>query len=284
MFNNQRPMAIGEFAELLSRAGHVLVLPFSLISELIPADNNPIVVLRRFTKIEEDVPHIFLQQEGLPNTEIRNAADDFAAGRALTPHDPFVNSFIDLWGRHFQQDPIFLMDVDRTIGTRKMSRQIELSLQRAEIFHWHQGEAARAVAILRNEQQAIIRDKPQVMFRNTVARWLRRADADLPEPHLTSFAAMLRTSPRVAPGWRLFIEVFAQIARDKSYKPSVNDVWDLAHITMLPYLDAATLDKNKVEIVRQVTNRLRTFDPALDYSHRIYADIRHLIKAISSRR
>jgi hypothetical protein len=238
-------------------------------------------VLRRFTKIEEDFQHLFLQQKDLPNVEIRRAAEQFLSGTPPTPYDPFVSSFHDLWGSQFGSDPIFLMDVNRTIGMRKMSRQIELSLQRPEIFHWQEHEGARAVAILENEQRLVVTDKPKVVFQNTVARWLRRAGVTLQANQIPSFANMLRQNPSVAPGWRLYIEVFEQLARNKTYRPSVNDVWDLANVTLLPYVDAATLDNNKVQLVKQASQRLRAFDSSINYDRRAFGSIKDLLKYLS---
>jgi hypothetical protein len=279
-FNNSQPIAIDDLATRFRNHGHTLVLSFSLISELVPADNNVIVVLRRFTKIEEDFPHIFLQQQDLPNFEIAKAAAEFAAGSAPSPYDPFVPTFHELWGIRFKTDPVLLMDVDRTIGMRKMSKQIELSLQKPEIFHWQEDEAAQAVAILENEQRAIVTDKPKVVFENTVKRWLRRAGANLAPNQIPQFANMLRQNPRIAPGWRLYIEVFEQLARNKTYRPSVNDVWDLANVTLLPYVDAATLDNNKVQLVKQASQRLRVFDSSINYDVRAFGSIRSLVSTL----
>jgi len=281
MFNNDDPIRIGDFADLVTRCGHQLVIPFSLISELIPADNNPITVLRRFTKIEEDVPHVFFQQRGLPDHELRQAASEFAHGQPFTPHDPFVASFHELWGDEFRNDPIFLMDVDRTIGMRKMSTQIELLLQRPEVYHWSGAEAARAVYILEQEQIAIIKDTGKAAFQNTTSRWLRRAGIHMTDPQMSSFAVTLRRSPGVSPGWRLFVEVFDQLVRNKAYRPVVNDVWDLAHVAMLPYVGAATLDKGKVELVRQATQRLRIHDPSCNYDSRTFSSIADFIEALA---
>jgi hypothetical protein len=172
------------------------------------------------------------------------------------------------------------MDVDRTIGMRKMSKQIELSLQKPEIFHWQEDEAAQAVAILENEQRAIVTDKPKVVFENTVKRWLRRAGANLAPNQIPQFANMLRQNPRIAPGWRLYIEVFEQLARNKTYRPSVNDVWDLANVTLLPYVDAATLDNNKVQLVKQASQRLRVFDSSINYDVRAFGSIRSLVSTL----
>jgi hypothetical protein len=276
IFNQSQPISATELGELFARKGHQLVLPFSLISELVPADNNLIVVARRFVKIEEDIPHVFLQQKSLPGEEIKRAAIDLSNGRPAEPYDPYVNEFRQLWGEGF--DPIFLMDLDRTIGKRKMSFQLDLLVQqRPQIFHWSQSDAEKAVRALEQEQQAVKSGPAKQAFRDAVERWLNRVGLEGSASSIDRFADVLRRNPRIAPGWRLYNEVFDQLARDKQFKPTVNDVWDLAHVAMLPYVDALTLDKNKVSLVQSATRRLKTFEPTLDYPTRAFANVSELL-------
>jgi hypothetical protein len=155
IFNASEPISASELGEIFTKRGHHLVMPFSLISELIPADNNRLTVMRRFTKIEEDILHVFLQQHELLDAEILSALANHLAGLSPVLHNPYVAAFHNLWGSGFEEDPIFLMDVERTIGARKFSRQIELTLQRPQVFHWSKREAVGAVRILENEQAAI---------------------------------------------------------------------------------------------------------------------------------
>lgn len=276
IFNDSKPITPDELAQLFTSHGHQLVLPFSLISELIPADNNTLVVARRFVKIEEDVPHLFFQQKRLADIEVQRAANDFSNQRPPAPYDPFVPTFRDLWGETF--DPIFLMDLDRTIGNRRMSFQIDLAVQqRPEIFHWQDHEGAQIVRLLENEQNAIKSGGSKDAFKDSVARWLGRSGVNASGKPLGQFADLLRKNPRIAPGWRLYMEIFDQLARDRTYRPTVNDAWDLANITMLPYLDALTLDRNKKDLVQRATRRLHVFDRTIDYPDRAFSRIEKLL-------
>jgi hypothetical protein len=119
-------------------------------------------------------------------------------------------------------------------------------------------------------------------FLEAVDRWVRRAGGKADAKQLSSFASELRKNPRIAPGWRLYMEVFDQLARDKGYKPTVDDVWDLANIMILPYVDAATLDKNKIDLVKRATRRLQVFDPSIDYDARAFASIKDLLNRLVS--
>lgn len=281
IFNESIPITPDELAQLFTTKGHQLVLPFSLISELVPTNNNTLVVARRFVKIEEDVPHLFLQQERLADIEIQLAANDFANQRRPSSYDPFVPAFRDLWGETF--DPIFRMELDRTIGKRKMSFQIDLAVeQQSEIFHWQSHEGAQIVRTLHSEQTAINKDRPKDRFRSAVARWLARSGIEAAGNGLKHFADFLRRHPRIAPGWRLYMEVFDQLARDKVYKPTINDAWDLTNVMMLPYLDALTLDKNKVDLVQRATRRLHEFDTTIDYPNRTFKRIEELLARLGA--
>jgi hypothetical protein len=276
IFNDSDPISPDELAALFREKNAELVLPFSVISELVPSDNNTLVVARRFVKIEEDVPHVFLQQSELPLTELRIAASDFLIGKPPRAHDPFVPQFQDLWGQRF--DRIFLMDLDRTVGLRRMSAQIDIAVQqRSEIFHWQENEGAAIVQVLKEEQGATTTGKPKDVFRNMVGRWLARANSRLSDEQLQNFADLLRRNSRIAPGWRLHVEVLDQLGRDKSYQPTVNDALDLANIMFVPYVDALTLDKNKVDLVKRATRRLHVFDRTIDYPVRVVARVEELL-------
>lgn len=277
IFNRNEPISPSGLAELFLERGHQLVLTFSVISELIPKDNNSLVVARRFVKLEEDVPHVFLQQHDLPNAEIRRAAAEFLEGCAPTQIDPFLSSFIDMWGSGF--DPIFTTDLRRTVRKRRMSFQIDLLLQEApHIFHWASNEGAAIVRALVVEQSS--RRGSGETFRTEVARAIRSAGLSDGFVRLDEFAALLHMNPRIAPGWRLFSVVFDQLVADRCYRPTVNDAWDLANVTMLPYVDLLTLDKNKTELVKRAAARLQRFDPSIEYSGRTFSKVDRLLQSL----
>lgn len=164
-----------------------------------------------------------------------------------------------------------------------MSSQIDLLVQqRPQIFHWSQAEAESAVRALEEEQRAIKSGPAKQAFRDAVERWLTRVGLGGAAASIDRFADLLRRSPSIAPGWRLFEEVFDELARDKHFKPTVNDVWDLAHVAMLPYVDALTLDKNKVNLVQQATRRLRQFDQKLDYPSRTFTRVNELLARLDA--
>lgn len=283
IFNESKPISIAALAERFAKHEHDLVLPFSLICELVPADNNIFAVMRRFVTLEDDFRLAFLQQQGLPHLELCRAAQAFVNNDPLKPDDPYVSSFLELWSAEYQDDPIFIMDVARTIGLRRMSAQVEqLVLNRPEALHWSSQEGAKAVEILVREQQAVAKGDAKTRFRNTVLRWLRRCRIDLSPDQAAKFSDFLRKHPTIAPGWRLYVEVFGQLIADKAYKPTINDAWDLAHVAMLPYVDATTLDKGKAECVRKATKRLRIFDPSISYDARVYVKVDALLADVAN--
>lgn len=134
MFNERRPLTVSEFGRLLRANGHVLVVTWSMLAELIPTDHNLIVNARRLVALEEDVPLTFFQSEGLMNDEFKLAFGDFVNRRSFRNHDPYVDTFVELWAR--RSDSLMLIDLERRLDLRKMSQQVEmLVISRPSVFH-----------------------------------------------------------------------------------------------------------------------------------------------------
>lgn len=213
IFNHSSPVSAAELSALFVAKQHELVVPFSLVSELVPADNDDLVIARRFTALE-DIPHVFFQQQRLPAAEIAQAADDIANGRDPRPHLPYVAAFQDLWGEGF--DPVFLMDLNRTVRMRGITFQVRLLARQApHIFHWTADESAEAVKAFigaRANRQPLNTKRG---FRDAVVRWLREVGLEAADgKSLDAFSAILRNNPRIAPAWRLYVEVVDQLMGD----------------------------------------------------------------------
>lgn len=279
IFNHSRPVSASELWVLFTKKGHELILPFSLISELVPADNNDIVTARRFSAIEA-LPHVFFQQQALARQEIAQAAEDVANGRVPRPLRPFVVKFQDLWADG--SDPLFHVDLNRTIVMGGLAFQVCLVARQApHVFHWSRGEAADVVQTFHRARANRQPLNTKNGFQAAVVRWLRDAGLEAADENsLHAFTTMLRENPRLAPGWRLYVEVFDQLTSDRTYKPTVNDLWDLANVTMLPYVDAITLDKNQIDLIRRANSRLAKYDETIRYAERAFASIESLLRHI----
>lgn len=50
---------------------------------------------------------------------------------------------------------------------------------------------------------------------------------------------------------------------------------------MLPYLEALTLDNNKIDLLRRANRRLAKFDETLGYAERAFNDVESLLQQIA---
>jgi hypothetical protein len=279
IFNHRRPLSIGEMGKRFSDCGHQLVVPFSLICELVPADNNPIVVARRFVSLEEDVPLVFVQQVGILDSEISTVSRAFANGTAAPRWNPFVDSFHELWSGH--ADPIMRLDLERTVGMNRMSKQIDfLLINSPEVFHWTSHERTRAALHVDQERTATEGKREKHIFADATRGWIRRSGVGLSEAQEDALTKVLRRTPSQAPAWQLYEEVFGQIVRDTGYKPTGSDLWDLAHVMLIPYVDFMTLDGQKIEMVRRAARRLRRFDSGIRYDAIVKSNVLDVLTEI----
>lgn len=215
--------------------------------------------------------------------EMRVAVKQFAQPhQPHPPYDRYEHSFVALLADQFQA-PRILADTAADVRLQRMSTLIYLALLvRPDIFSNDILSAEFAEDLAASQRIGRSFDTAAVVFQKRVAVWLWRGGIALPRAEQLRFAKWLRKRPRIAPTCHLIAEIYDVMASNQAYRPKRSDMWDFAHMRLLPYVSAMTLDKHKIEVIRQVSSRLRRYDGTIDYDQRVYGNLGELLRNIAS--
>jgi hypothetical protein len=81
------------------------------------------------------------------------------------------------------------------------------------------------------------------------------------------------------PGWRLGHEAFQELRLDQTASMKTSDPSDLTHVYFLPYVAAATLDRQWRDYCRRAGRRLAKIGIHMPYLANLYADTAELLSS-----
>ncbi|HEU4888671.1 MAG TPA: hypothetical protein VFV49_12360 [Thermoanaerobaculia bacterium] len=89
-----------------------------------------------------------------------------------------------------------------------------------------------------------------------------------------AFARWVYADPAICPGWRLLQETFQEFRCDIGARVAKGDLPDLTHLSLLPYMRAATLDRKWREYIARARRKLAK--DGLFRKYRLFADLGEL--------
>lgn len=128
-----------------------------------------------------------------------------------------------------------------------------------------------------------LRQRSFEIFRDAVGASL--IQLGLHPPHeskdlVDGLAAWLYKNPSVCPSWRLMGETYSEFANNIGDKGQLGDPPDFAHVSVVPYVDAITLDARMSDYVKTAARRLAEIDNSLDYDKRIFRNLSTWIESV----
>jgi len=121
---------------------------------------------------------------------------------------------------------------------------------------------------------------PERHFRESIRRHLAEASISFPPDLVTKLADWIYANPATrCPGYRLAWEMRRALVFNNTEKVSGNDIFDIAHARAMPYVDAVTMDRNAADLCRRAIKRLKVQSPSINYSERIFTNLKDLFKA-----
>ena len=87
------------------------------------------------------------------------------------------------------------------------------------------------------------------------------------------FVEWIYENPARCPGVRLHHETYRQLLLNCNDIPEVGDFSDLAHVSAVPYVDAATLDNRMRAYCSQASRDLVRLGLCVDYRQRLYRNL-----------
>jgi hypothetical protein len=95
----------------------------------------------------------------------------------------------------------------------------------------------------------------------------------LPQGREDELAEWIYANPARCPGLRLNHETYRQLMSNYKDVPEVGDFSDLAHVSAVPYVEAATLDNRMREYCSRAAKRLVRVGLTVDYQERLYRNL-----------
>jgi hypothetical protein len=120
------------------------------------------------------------------------------------------------------------------------------------------------------------RQSPTEGFRDAVGDTLIRLGLHPLYPSravINELAAWLFKHPLVCPSWRLMGETYSEFANNVGDKGQRGDPADFAHVSVIPYVNAVTLDGRMSSYVRTAVGRLAGIDARIDYDTRLFQNV-----------
>jgi hypothetical protein len=90
----------------------------------------------------------------------------------------------------------------------------------------------------------------------------------------------MRERPAVCPSWRLLGETYSEFVVNTTDKGRLGDEPDLRHVSVMPYVDAITLDATMRGYVKAASRRLAKLAEPINYQTRIFDDLNHWLRPL----
>lgn len=110
-------------------------------------------------------------------------------------------------------------------------------------------------------------------FISSVKKHAATHRVSLPHGQEDEFAKWIYANPNRCPGLRLNHETYRQLMSNYGDVPEVGDFSDLAHVFVVPYAEAVTLDNRMRDYCARASRRLARLGVPVDYRERLYQDL-----------
>ena len=272
-------MSVDEAQRWFEERNATLVLAQSSISEFVPVgEKDKLRVCDELQRLES-FPIKYIRLGGIQPSELMAAGESYAADAAPQSPDPYVSHF---WRTFWPLKPLTFHDM---LLTQEIERRVNFRLHDQVLMLWTDPINFQNKPEFTARMQATL---DAIRDDHRSAR--QKFDAEVPEafsacglhlPNRPGFEHWLRSSPSVAPGWRLQYEVLKEWAGNTGDVAKDGDLHDMLHVFGVPYVEYATLDRRFVDYVSRASRRLRRLDQKIDYDSRVFHDFRSLAAQVS---
>ena len=274
-----QPTSAQRFEDYLLAGNHQIVLSFMNVWELAGplAEGAEFMELRHLFQSLERMPHICIRTVGVFGDEIQAALGAFTNGTAYQAPMPYVQR----WDATLESMPgqRFPSTVDMLI--LKLDEIVYLmSRSNPGLFKVDPNHTASLQVQFQNDRvqlrarQAPARDH----FIHTIRNHAATRGINLPRGREDEFAGWIYSDPNRCPGLRLNHEVYRALMQNYTDIPERGDFADLAHIGLIPYVDAATLDRRMRNYCNFAARELSKAGATVDYAGRVYEDLHDFMR------
>jgi len=273
-----KPLSFADLDKMLREHHARLILTYTSVLEFAApfAKTADRLALREQLQQVERLPVGYLREGAIKVAELKEAVKAFNEKRECIPIDPY--------GKRWDET---LVPEGPPPGEMLLNQSlydlVSMVLMRGSPIR-HAEE--RWGEPLRKQFEADRRLPPQTRnavvkhFHETIRRHLTQHSIEFPSDSVNEFADWVYGNPTArCPGYRLAWEVRRELMNNITEKVSGNDMFDIAHVRAVPYVDAVTMDANTADLCRRVARRLRAKNPAINYEERIFTSLKELLDA-----
>jgi hypothetical protein len=261
---------ISDLARLLVDHDHRVVLSLETLVEFAaPLKEDKLLEVRKDLNQIEELPHTFVNEGRIYDSELREAVTAFAEGReytfaSVTPFAPRLDEAIDLHGK-----PLEIVQRGRPVPTRmivnfRLFDVIDyLWKYDRHIFDVQRRREPQWIQVMKADREMTQPPKLRDHFVTMMARALAEHQIQSPAAGIDGFARWVYESPSRCPGVRLTYETHHRFRRDKTAEPAASDIIDLARIPSVPYVDFFIADKKMMVYCAQAAKEIGLSYPQL---------------------
>ena len=279
LLEHSRPIGVQEFERHLRAGNHCVVLTFTNVRELA----GPLAMGVEFMQIRpllqslEGLPHVYLKEATVVAIEIQCAVDAFNGGTEYGSCSPYV--------------PRWDYTLMRPSGGQRPATENWVNFRLDEmvyyIYHTRPDVFAPPEHHLERLQMQLQRDRELLRAGKAPARqhFIRSIKNHavthrIPLPHgrEDEFAEWVYARAHRCPGLRLNHETYRALMTNYGDIPEASDFADLAHVSAIPYVDAATLDNRMRHYCKIASRKMMKFGVAYNYADRLYEDLAAVIQ------
>ncbi|MEK6374510.1 MAG: hypothetical protein AABO58_17635 [Acidobacteriota bacterium] len=278
LVRRSEPFGVDAADAWLRERNAFIVLCHTSVSEFVPVATNDRLRVRWELQQLERLPTLYIRLGDLSRAELLHAVAAYAARAPAVAVEPFVEAF---WQTFWEFDPSSGEDVaitrqlERRVGFR-LDEQIDMLWTRPENFMNTQLTADSLQQILDRQR----RRTPHERFTNDLVAASEDCETILGSD-FEPFVKWLQETPRATPAWRLFWQASEELMLNREDVAKPGDVRDLTHVSVVPYVDAATLDGRFLSYTRQAAAKLRRIDASIDYEGRLFRSFDAIVKHYS---
>ncbi|HEV3112968.1 MAG TPA: hypothetical protein VGY99_20975 [Candidatus Binataceae bacterium] len=253
---------ISGLAQKLFAKSHRIALSFdTLIEVAAPLRDGRALEVRRDLNQLEELPHVFVNEGRILDTEIREALSAFEQQReynvaAVAPFASRLDTAIDLHGA-----PQYVVE---HMGSRPIRVQTEMivNFRIWEIIQyvWNRDPEAFNVQRRREPEWISLLESDRAMARpptlrdhfvTVMSQNLKRHGIRPPAAGAEPFARWVYESPLRCPGVRLVYETYHRFRRNRAARPRASDLVDLTRLASVPYVDFFVTDAAMMDYCKQ---------------------------------
>jgi hypothetical protein len=273
-----RPLDVLALGTWLQQRGARIVLTFTGVSDFVGpvfADRGDWLTMRGYLQGLEALPIAYMREGLIIRDELELALRAYKIGQEPDPVDPYVSRWDETadWGGKAAATQILVgLRLDEIVHMARNVIQVAYKRHTPALrdhLNWQRQ--------LPSSQRLPLRD----IFVNAVPARLKAYNlSDANAVNLTAFGQWLWRRPSRSPGLRLQFETYHQLRRDNAMVMQEGDIADFAHITALPYVHYATVDKRIGDFLGKVLRKLGQNQSSPFLSARVFTRLEDLLAQV----